>query len=71
MRSLAPREVERILLAHGFVLARQRGSHRIYRHSPSSAMVPIQTYGKNKALPIGTFMSIVKQSRLPKDVFME
>ena len=29
---LKPREVERLLLGRGFALARQRGSHRQYRH---------------------------------------
>ncbi len=30
--TLRPREVEALLLKHGFRLVRQRGSHRQYRH---------------------------------------
>ena len=69
MNPLAPRELERILKAHGFVLSRERGSHRIYKNLGTGIIVPIPFHGKNKRLPIGTFMAIVKQSRLPKDVF--
>ncbi|MEK7620392.1 MAG: type II toxin-antitoxin system HicA family toxin [Patescibacteria group bacterium] len=69
MHPLAPKELERILKAHGFVLSRERGSHRIYRHPETGSIVPIPFHGKSKPLPIGTFMAIVKQSKLPKDVF--
>ncbi|MDH3292571.1 MAG: type II toxin-antitoxin system HicA family toxin [Gemmatimonadota bacterium] len=34
---LKPREVERLLQRHGFTLARQRGSHRQYRHPDGRA----------------------------------
>ncbi|NIM47950.1 MAG: addiction module toxin, HicA family [Gemmatimonadales bacterium] len=39
---LKPREVERLLEQHGFALARQRGSHRQYRHPDGrSTTVPL------------------------------
>jgi predicted RNA binding protein YcfA (HicA-like mRNA interferase family) len=34
---LKPREVEALLKRHGFVLVRQRGSHRQYRHPDGAA----------------------------------
>ena len=34
---LKPREVERLLQRQGFTLARQRGSHRQYRHPDGRA----------------------------------
>jgi predicted RNA binding protein YcfA (HicA-like mRNA interferase family) len=34
---LKPREVEKLLLALGFVTVRQRGSHRQYRHPDGRA----------------------------------
>jgi predicted RNA binding protein YcfA (HicA-like mRNA interferase family) len=41
---LKPREVERLLEALGFALARQRGSHRQYRHPDGrSTTVPFHS----------------------------
>lgn len=69
MHPLNAKELERILIAHGFILTRQRGSHKIYKQPDTSATVPIPFHGKNKSLPIGTCLAIIKQSKLPKDAF--
>jgi predicted RNA binding protein YcfA (HicA-like mRNA interferase family) len=69
MHPLSAKELERILLMHGFILKRQSGSHKIYKHPETESTVPIPFHGKNKLLPIGTFLAIVKQSKLSKDIF--
>ena len=46
LRSLTAREVVRALLADGFVLRSQRGSHRRYQHSDGRRVtVPFHTSG--------------------------
>ncbi len=58
-----------ILEKHGFVVTRQRGSHLIFTQETTGIMVPVPVHGKNKPLFIGTFMAIVKQSKIPKEEF--
>lgn len=68
MKPLTAKQTEKILLRHGFQLVRQKGSHRIYRNS-FGVSVPVPFHGGNKALPIGTFRAIVKQSRINPEAF--
>lgn len=68
MKALAARQIIKILEAHDFVIARQRGSHIIFRNTKTRQIVPVPLHGGNKPLPIGTFLAIVKQSGLsPKE----
>lgn len=68
MKALAARQIIKILEANGFQIARQRGIHIIFRHTKTGQIVPVPLHGGNKALPIGTFLSIVKQSGIdPKE----
>jgi predicted RNA binding protein YcfA (HicA-like mRNA interferase family) len=69
MRSLPARQIVNVLVKHGFVLSRQKGSHQIYRHKESGVMVPVPFHGGNKPLPTGTFLAIIKQSKIPKSEF--
>jgi predicted RNA binding protein YcfA (HicA-like mRNA interferase family) len=69
MRPLTAREIERVLLLSGFVLARERGSHKIFRNPTSRIIVPVPFHGGTKPIPIGTFLAIVRQSKLPKISF--
>lgn len=69
MKALAARQIIKILEANGYVLARQRGSHMIFRSSQIGQIVPVPLHGGNKALPIGTFLAIVKQSGLDPEKF--
>jgi predicted RNA binding protein YcfA (HicA-like mRNA interferase family) len=71
MKALAARQIIKILEAHDFVLTRQRGSHMIFRHSRSGQIVPVPLHGGNKALPIGTFLAIVKQSGIDPKQFQK
>jgi predicted RNA binding protein YcfA (HicA-like mRNA interferase family) len=69
MKVLTAKQIIKILETNGFVLTRQKGSHRIYKQKNSHILVPIPLHGKNKPLPIGTFLSVIKQSKLPKEKF--
>jgi len=69
MKSLTAKQIIKILEKYGFALSRQKGSHMIYRHLNSGIIVPVPLHGRNKPIPIGTFMAIVKQSRIPKEDF--
>jgi predicted RNA binding protein YcfA (HicA-like mRNA interferase family) len=69
MHPLPAKKIIKILLAHGFILSRQKGSHFIFREPRTGTMVPIPLHGGNKPLPIGTFLNIVTQSKIPKEKF--
>lgn len=69
MRPLTAKKLIQILLNNGFILARQKGSHAIYRHSNDGIIVPVPLHGKNKPIHIGTFLAIVKQSKIPLEKF--
>ncbi|MBU1255436.1 type II toxin-antitoxin system HicA family toxin [Patescibacteria group bacterium] len=69
MKSLTAKQTIKILEKHGFILSRQKGSHKIYRHSESKVIVPVSIHGGNKPIPIGTFLAIIKQSKIPKKEF--
>lgn len=55
------REVIRLIEAHGWVLARQRGSHRQFKHATRPGTVTVA--GKDSQdLPPGTLHSVLKQA---------
>jgi len=70
LRVLSGREVRRILEQHGFVQVRQRGDHMVMqRQVPRSTItVPIPDH---RELRIGTLLSIIRQSQLPRALFEE
>jgi predicted RNA binding protein YcfA (HicA-like mRNA interferase family) len=61
-------EACRILRDHGFAFVRQRGSHVVMQKrlndSTVTCIVP-----QHDELRVGTLMSIVRQSRLPRELF--
>lgn len=69
MHPLSAKKVIVILVKNGFILSRQKGSHCIYRNSFSGNIVPVPLHGGNKPLPIGTFLAIIKQSKIPRGKF--
>jgi len=69
MKALAARQIIKILEANDFKIARQKGSHIIFKHTKTGQIVPVPLHGGNKTLPIGTFLAIVKQSGLSQDAF--
>lgn len=66
LRVLSGREVGAILEANGFVLVRQRGSHRIDRRESGGASVPVPDH---RELAVGTLGDIIRQSGLPRELF--
>jgi predicted RNA binding protein YcfA (HicA-like mRNA interferase family) len=69
VKALTARQIIRILEANDFQVSRQRGSHVIYKHTTTGRIVPVPLHGGNKTLPIGTFLSIVKQSGIDREDF--
>jgi predicted RNA binding protein YcfA (HicA-like mRNA interferase family) len=57
------REVIRLLEAHGWYLARTRGSHRQYKHPTKPGLVTVAGSGNDDLAP-GTVNSILKQAGL-------
>ena len=70
LRVLSGREVSRILQQHGFVEVRRRGSHIVMqrRTDTGSVTVPIPDH---RELAIGTLLSIIRQSGVPRSEFEE
>ncbi|MCY3727792.1 MAG: type II toxin-antitoxin system HicA family toxin [Nitrospira sp.] len=68
LRALSGREACEILAGHGFAEVRRRSSHVIMQkvESGSTITVPVPDH---KELKMGTLMSIIRQSRLPRVVF--
>ena len=68
LRTLAGREVCRILAEHGFAEVRSRGSHVVMqqRTEDSTVTVPIPIHDELKT---GTLRSIIRQSGLPRSLF--
>lgn len=57
-----PRELEKIILADGWILKNQQGSHRHYFHSSKPGKVTIPFHCKD--IPKGTENQILKQAGL-------
>ena len=68
MRTFSGRELCRVLAEHGFVEVRQRGSHIVMqrRGGDTTTTVPVPDH---KELRIGTLLSIIRQSGLPRELF--
>lgn len=62
-------EICDILRAHGFELVRQRGSHLIMQRpfGETTVTVPVPNH---REIKIGTLQSIIRQSQLPKNLFL-
>jgi predicted RNA binding protein YcfA (HicA-like mRNA interferase family) len=68
LRVLAGREVCQILQRHGFVEVRRRGSHIVMqrRASEGTTTVPVPDHAE---VAIGTLLSIIRQSGVPRSEF--
>ena len=64
-KRLSSRQVERILREHGFEKVSQQGSHQKFHHAGRQIIVP----SNRKDIPIGTLMSIIRQSGLDSSLF--
>ena len=59
----------KVLLAQGYVLISQKGSHAKYRKTGNPTLTVIVPADR-KEIPIGTFNSIIRQSGLRKEDFV-
>ena len=68
LKTLSGREVYRILSQSGFEEIRQRGSHIIMqkRTGESTITIPVPDH---KEIRAGTLLSIIRQSRLNRNIF--
>jgi predicted RNA binding protein YcfA (HicA-like mRNA interferase family) len=68
LRVLSGRDVCALLSAHGFVEVRRRGSHIVMqrRDSAGTTTVPVPDHAE---LRIGTLLSILRQSGVPRSEF--
>ena len=68
LRTLSGKQVCAILVLHGFVEVRQRGSHIVMqkKHLDSTVTVPVPNHSE---LRIGTLQSIVRQSGVSREEF--
>ena len=68
LRNLSGREVCTILGKHGFSEVRQKGSHVIMQKAMenSTVTVPVPLHSE---IRIGTLMSIIRQSGVPRSEF--
>ncbi len=57
-----PKEMEKIVLADGWIFTSQEGSHRHYTHPTKPGKVTIPFHGKD--IKKGTELSILKQAGL-------
>jgi len=65
---LSGQEVCRILEKHGFIPVRQRGSHMVMQRVAEgmTTTVPVPNH---RTVRIGTLLSIIRQSGLPREEF--
>lgn len=70
LRVLSGREVCRILAAHGFVEVRRRSSHIAMQKADAEGTVTVPV-PDHRVLRVGTLLSIVRQSKVPRSQFEE
>jgi predicted RNA binding protein YcfA (HicA-like mRNA interferase family) len=68
LRVLSGREVCSILNQQGFTEVRRKGSHIVMqrRVEGTTITVPVPDH---KEIRVGTLLSIIRQSRLPREIF--
>jgi len=68
LRVLSGKEVCSILQRNGFIEVRRRGSHILMQHriEGGTISVPVPAHSE---LRTGTLLSIIRQSRLPREEF--
>lgn len=68
MKSLPAKILIKILEQNGFWCSRIRGSHHIYVNNQGIA-VTVPVHNANKEIPIGTFLNIVRESKIERKLF--
>ena len=57
-------QIIRIIEEDGWYLARQKGSHRQYKHLDKKGLVTIAVHRLSDEIAIGTLKSILKQAQI-------
>lgn len=65
----SPRYIIKVLEKRGFVFISQKGSHIKYRKKIGKETLTVIVPVHSKEIPIGTFKSILRQSKLTEDDF--
>jgi predicted RNA binding protein YcfA (HicA-like mRNA interferase family) len=68
LRVMSGQEVCALLERHGFVRARQRGSHIVMQRTTDEGTTTVPVPNHNE-VRIGTLRSIIRQSGLPRSEF--
>ena len=61
------KELERILLRHGWIATDQKGSHRHYKHPYLPGKITISFHG-NRTVKIGVEKSILQKAGIKEDI---
>ncbi|MFZ5559301.1 MAG: type II toxin-antitoxin system HicA family toxin [Patescibacteria group bacterium] len=67
----SPRYIIKVLEKRGFIFISQKGSHVKYRKKTSKETLTVIVPVHSKEIPIGTFKSILRQSKLTEEDFKE
>ena len=68
LRTLSGQEVCQILQAYGFIEVRRRGSHVVMQRQTESGTVTVPV-PDHPEVKIGTLLSIIRQSGVPRSEF--
>ena len=66
MKSISGKKLSKIVVKHGWVLKRVKGSHHIFEKEGLETTLSIPIHG-NKDLKIGTLKAILKQANLTEE----
>lgn len=67
MKSLTARQMAKILIARGWYMLRQTGSHAFFVNSNDMSQRTVIPMHKGKTLPIGTQREIMRDADLTQD----
>ena len=68
LRIISGREVCLVLERHGFIEVRQKGSHIVMQKKLLQGTITVPVPNHNE-IKIGTFQSIIRQSKIPRSEF--
>ncbi len=69
LRIFSGKQLCQLLEKHGFVNVRQRGSHVVMQKKTESSTITVPVPIIHPTVRIGTLQSIVRQSKLPRELF--
>ena len=65
--NLSPKYLIKLLESNGFIFKRSKGSHQLYYNAETNKTVVVPIHG-GKDMPKGTFMAILKQAGIDKNI---